>query len=234
MKVHRFFVTGNIPALGEAWHIEDAGIARQMSQVLRLLSGEQVEMCTGTHTAVCTLLACTKHACTLHVQTVRPSRIPEKKVTLYQAIVKGDTFEIIAQKATELGVSSVVPVISDRTIKTGVRPDRLIRIATEAAEQSGRDTVPHIFEPLSLGDALRGARAQALTIMVCDTVGTKKYTEHSHNAMGIFIGPEGGWTDAERELFAQYDAQSVSLGSTVLRADTAATVAVFACMYGTE
>ena len=231
MKIHRFFVSDALPEVGAECAISDARVARHATQVLQLRPGERIEIFNTDRTVQAEIVRATKDGLFVIVLGDVP-RKAEYDVTLYQAIVKGDAFDTIVEKATELGVRRIVPMVSGRTIKTDVRVDRLMRIATEAAEQCGRSVIPEIVSPISFSLACAEA-AKSKCFLVCDTADTTPYFfDAPVFPVSVFIGPEGGWTDKERDMFRAHNARFVSLGNTVLRADTAATVAVFLSLYG--
>jgi 16S rRNA (uracil1498-N3)-methyltransferase len=155
-------------------------------------------------------------------------------ITLYAALMKGQGFDEVVRAATELGITSLVPLLSDRTLvnPSDQKLERWRRIATEATEQSCRQKVPDIHLPISFAKALTLHSADAFQnrlICVID--------EDAPNLLGaleklpklgilILVGPEGGWTTAEQELAIAQGFMPVSLGHRVLRAVTASIAAV--------
>lgn len=155
-----------------------------------------------------------------------------KSITLITALPKGDGYEQIVRCCTELGVSSFMPVISDRTIlkPSSNKVQRWRRIATEAAEQSERQIVPHVFSPVSLEDALNStpdrsqkylcvARGDASSLWRC-------LQQIPDGEIAIATGCEGGWTQTEIERAISVGYQQVSLGNRILRAVTAPITAI--------
>lgn len=162
-------------------------------------------------------------------------------LTLLAAIPKGSGFEDIVRCTTELGVTQLIPILSERTL---VKPSdqkrlRWRRIATEASEQSERQIVPTLVEPLSWKAALSEINAQNniknpqryLCVArgdlphLCHHLSTQ-FSSNPVNAITIATGPEGGWTAAEIEAAVAVGFQPVSLGDRILRAVTAPIVAV--------
>jgi 16S rRNA (uracil1498-N3)-methyltransferase len=155
-------------------------------------------------------------------------------ITLCAALMKGQGFDEVVRAATELGVTSLVPLLSDRTLvnPSDQKLERWRRIATEAAEQSCRQKVPDIHPPISFAKALTLYSADAFANrLICVT------DEDSPNllrtleklpklGMLILVGPEGGWTTAEQELAIAQGFMPVSLGHRVLRAVTASIAVV--------
>jgi 16S rRNA (uracil1498-N3)-methyltransferase len=155
---------------------------------------------------------------------------PTRNVTLYCSVLKRENFEWVVQKCAELGVKNIVPVIAGRTVKTGLKMDRLRMIAKEAAEQSGRGVVPEICEPMNFASALLEAKKNALNIFFHTKTGKHK-DQRTMNTIGLWIGPEGGWTEQEAKQALDLGFQMGSLGMLVLRAETAAITATF-CAVG--
>lgn len=165
------------------------------------------------------------------VSLKKPGASKKPEVWLLQSMVKGDNFEWIVEKTTEVGVNHVIPVVSDRTIKKGVNLDRAKKIAVEASEQSGRLSVPAIEELVSLKNAVQSFKTvTGGTVIVCmqggksiDKVLPKKVV----GDIALLVGPEGGWSPAEVEYFKKSKFPFLILGEHVLRAETAAVVGVF-------
>jgi 16S rRNA (uracil1498-N3)-methyltransferase len=153
----------------------------------------------------------------------------ESRVVLYCAVLKKANFELVAQKATEIGVAGIVPVITGRTVKLDVKLERLNKIAREAAEQSGRLAPPIISPPMDFTEAIESvSSAHALW---CDQGSGDSILSVQlprSGGIAIFIGPEGGWSERERELAGERNMTKVSLGALTLRAETAAIVAAYA------
>lgn len=153
---------------------------------------------------------------------------PQREVNLYLAILKKDNFEWAVQKATECGASSITPIVSERTIKLGLNFDRLYKIAKEAAEQSGRRTLPVIKNSLELKSTLDSLDSHSINIMFDPTGVPISSSEIKTGAVNLFIGPEGGWSPEEIKYFIDSNKFLVlNLGKNILRAETAATVVTY-------
>lgn len=157
-------------------------------------------------------------------------------VILAQAILKGDRMDWAIQKATELGVASLVPIISERVIarprteRLGPQQERWQRIAFEAAQQAERWEVPEVHAPTELVSWLRSAPG-TVKLMLSersdgDSLDTIKCPEDADSRILLLIGPEGGWSAAEREVAHASGFTLVSLGARILRAETAAVAAL--------
>ncbi|MBE9190983.1 16S rRNA (uracil(1498)-N(3))-methyltransferase [Gloeocapsopsis crepidinum LEGE 06123] len=152
-------------------------------------------------------------------------------VTLILALPKGNGFDEVVRCCTEIGVSCIVPTLSDRTLlqPSPQKLERWRRIAKEAAEQSERSIIPTVLEPLPLNQALAAATAKYLYFCVA-----RRNSPHLQTVLplsipaeiAIAIGPEGGWTTQEIESAIAAGFQLVSLGNRVLRAITAPIVAM--------
>lgn len=154
---------------------------------------------------------------------------PSVEITLALALVKPARFEIAVEKCTELGVRKIVPLAVERCEREGARlnPDRLRRIAREAAKQSGRSWIPEILPPAGL-DTVCGHPGLLLAALQESGTGITRELAGARTAAGltILIGPEGDFTVAERALMAGCGVIPVSLGGLTLRAETAAVTAV--------
>lgn len=208
--------------------------AAHLARVLRAKVGQQFDLVCGSTLRLGTItnVAETHVEFSLGDILATPALHAQPEIVLLVAIYKFDRFEWAIEKATELGVTRIVPVVSRRTeahlaTAAAKRVERWRRIAHEAAQQSRRIAAPIIDEPRKLSAAFSG---EATTRLVLDE------TEHSHtlrealtNAtapLALAIGPEGGWTVDELAWFAQNAWQPVTLGTTILRAETAAIAAL--------
>ena len=127
------------------------------------------------------------------------------------------------EKATELGVSSIVPVQADRSEKKGVNYERAQKLLREASEQSGRATVPTISEIISV----EKIPSDVIVFDPRGEISAREYfAKHTTTSVSLFIGPEGGFTDTEMESFHARNIPIVFTGTQILRAETAAIVAL--------
>ena len=166
---------------------------------------------------------------TVERKTREPETIPD--VSLAFAPVKRAQTDWLVEKATELGVAHIIPVITRRTIVERVKLDRLDAIAIEAAEQCGRTRLPAIAEPVPLKQLL-DERDPERTLYFADEGGGEPVARAFRpGAALILTGPEGGFTDEERaSIRAAANAVPISLGPRILRAETAALAALAAFM----
>ena len=229
-KTHRFISDFNI-RVGE-YVITDQELIHQTWDVLKLRSGERIVLCDGNlNEGTATIIERNNSGIVTEIDEVsRNLNEPPREVVLYCAILKSENFELACQKSTEVGVSEIVPVITERTVKLNLRYDRLQKIIKEAAEQSGRGRVPKLNEALSLEDAIKDAKRCAIRLCF-DASGSSlddsRFKTQDSRSGAIFIGPEGGWSDNELKQFKENSFGIVTLGPRVLRAETAATIGTY-------
>ena len=151
-------------------------------------------------------------------------------VTLVMALPKGNGFDDIIRHCTELGVTCILPVLSDRTLlkPSPQKLQRWQRIATESAEQSERAFLPSILEPISFPDAVTECATKHRYICVArgNYPHLQQVIKNCADEITIAIGPEGGWTNSEVDLAITSGFEPVSLGRRILRAVTAPIVAL--------
>lgn len=202
--------------------------ARHLREVLRLKPGAEVSVFDGEGKEFRARVAqARRDSAELELQTeIEPAR-PESalRITLAVALLKGEKFDLVVQKATELGVVKIVPLITRHAdIKLRDESDahkrvaRWQRIALEAAKQSGRALVPEITLPEQLASVLRPSNSRFLF----SERGGQGLTQIETDEITAIIGSEGGWSDEELDEARAAGAQIVTLGGRILRAETAA------------
>lgn len=156
-------------------------------------------------------------------------------ITLYQGMPKAGKMDLIVQKSTELGVSRIVPVLTDRVVVKNSaefkKLDRLKRIAVEAAKQSKRSIIPVIEEPISFQDMLSDMKKSQILIVPYENQEHYGFTALKKElaeirTCGILIGPEGGFSDEEIRILGDRGAKIVTLGKRILRTETAGFTAI--------
>lgn len=223
MRLHRFYV---LQPLGEEVVINDVSLIKQWANVFRYKKGDFVILFNGDGTDVSYSIEniSTKES-VLSRKKIEPVYIPERKITIYISIIKKDLFELAVQKATEIGVSTIIPILSERSLAKNISEGRLNKIIIEASEQCGRGDVPTILPAISLEDVLSVPSPHEVSYYL-NKDGKHWQNKHTNiKNIGLFIGPEGGWTENEENLFKKNKISSISLGETVLRAETASIVA---------
>ncbi|MGR3483996.1 MAG: 16S rRNA (uracil(1498)-N(3))-methyltransferase [Paracoccaceae bacterium] len=201
--------------------------AHYLTGVMRLGEGDAVRVFDGlTGEWAATLAGAAKRAAVLEIGArTAPQRDPPDLLLAFAPIKKART-DFIVEKAAEMGVAAIQPVITARTNAGVVRTDRLQAHAVEAAEQCGGTFVPPVLPPVRLSAFLSGLGERAL--MWCDETraGPVDALPDGPGPWAILIGPEGGFDEAERAAIGSLAAAAVSLGPRILRADTAAVAAL--------
>jgi len=230
MRLNRFI--SNFDLAGQDLSVFDKDILNQVKNVLRLKSGSQILLADGkANEALAEIVEFGGDFFRVKLlQKESNNNEPARKVILYCSILKRENFELVAQKATEVGVAEIVPLICERTVKVGFKKERLIKIIKEAAEQSGRGVLPILYEPMNFSQAIKHAQQNDRNFLF-DLTGDKLLTSDVNSlkqkTVGIFIGPEGGWSSFEMDLTRQRELKIVSLGKLTLRAETAAIIAAY-------
>lgn len=228
MRLHRFFIEETVGSRTELV-LKSPAVAHQAKRVFRLRTGDSLVVFDGSGSDYeCRIAGLTDETLTLDVVSASRSRFMAPR-TLYlcAAVVKKDTFEWIAEKATELGVTDIVPIMADRSEKKALNHERLLKITREAAEQSGRGQVPTVHAISSLRENVDKFQDAAISMIAFHTDAQKKPIQTSSNEpLAVFIGPEGGWSVDEIALFHRLGVPVVSLGDQVLRAETAVIAAL--------
>ena len=213
MKLQRFLLR-NKAKVGDDLVVADPALSNQLSKVFRMGAGDKVMLFDGDgFEYVSTVASLRKDGAVFHVEESSPSdRPPERKNSLRPALIKKDKLEWVLQKATELGAASFHPIIAERSEKLGFDLKRAGKIIKEAAEQSGWGRMPEIFEPISLEEAilnadnpiiLEGGRGQVFKRECLSEASFRaKKPAYSDAPISVFIGPEGGWTNEEKEYFS--------------------------------
>ena len=163
---------------------------------------------------------------TVIVEGLLRPQAPETDLWLAFTPLKRDATDLLVQKATELGVAALLPVMTERTNASRVNLERLAAIATEAAEQSERLSVPRLHPPAPLHALLADWPAERILFVALERSDSPAIRPASGPA-GILIGPEGGFSPLDRTLIQNgHQCTQVSLGPRILRAETAAIVAL--------
>ena len=237
MKIHRFLIADDLVPQSNLV-LRDAGIIRRIKTVLRLREGEVIVLFNDRGQearARIASMSVDQVMCRIDQVSRRLADAPIV-VTVYCAILKRENFEWVAQKITEIGAQALVPCLTARTVKQRIVPERIAAIMREAAEQSGRATIPLLRAPVSFSDALDAALAGGGACILFDPRGlaleTSAHQVAAKNGINIFIGPEGGWSEEEYAHARERGVRIVSLGGTVLRAETAAIVGAYLAVWG--
>jgi len=236
--MNRFYFTGQPDK--EITIIKDRAMVHQMRDVLRLKKLDKIAFFSdkpeyGGFDYVAEVKGIEAGSITLMFrERVENTREPSRKLVLYQSLIKKDNFEWVLAKATEVGVSEIIPVLSARSEKKSLNQERCGTILKEAAEQSGRAIIPKLHNVLFFEKAVEHARISGIKTYFASTAEKENMIRGvGERVVNLFIGPEGGWE--EREEFAAHRNQNfeiVSLGRLTFRAETAAITASYMLLWG--
>jgi 16S rRNA (uracil1498-N3)-methyltransferase len=229
MARRRFFVDqvrkGQAEITGDSAH--------HLTRVLRVEAGQKFEITDNQTAWLASVETARKDLVRFNVIEELAAAPEVPPITLYLALIKFERFEWAVEKATELGVTRIVPVEANRSehgLFAGAqkRAERWKRIARESSEQSRRLRVPEVADPIRLPEALNDSSTHrcwldeqpgAMPLL-------NALTLHAGDSTALLIGPEGGWIDAERSQFAAARWTAASLGPSILRAETAVCAAL--------
>ena len=215
--------------------------ARHIGRSLRMRVGESLTVCAEGIDYDCEITRITDSEVYLHPLHIAPCAAePTVRVTLYMAVPKQDKLAEIVQKAVELGVTEIVPVLTARCVARPTKADfekkrdRLQKIAHSAAKQSGRGIIPEVAPLHTWQEALRSMQAQDIAVMLYEEQGGVRFGEvplEGKERIGLFIGSEGGIAEEEAAQAVEAGLHRVWLGKRILRCETAPTAAVSVLMY---
>jgi 16S rRNA (uracil1498-N3)-methyltransferase len=226
MKLHRFYV--HEMKLEHDFWMQDKPLFHQWTNVLRFQAGREVVLFnSGSEERLYKIVEIGNEAVRLELVTEMNPKQPKNNTYLCFSLLKKDKNDWVLQKGTELGVRHFIPMICERTEKTGFDIDRANKIVIEAAEQCGRSDLPNVREPIHLAKAVEELSEKAELFVAEQGSPLKSQISNldSQNAVGILVGPEGGWTDAEKQLFADKNLKHLALSEFTLRAETACVTA---------
>jgi 16S rRNA (uracil1498-N3)-methyltransferase len=224
MRLHRFYI--DMPIEYTKTLTKDERLIHQWRSVFRYNVGSEVILFDGSGTEYDAVIEkLSNREAELRLVSERKGIIPDKKITLFQSLIKKDKMEWVVEKATELGVSKIVPIISERSEKKGFNLERAKKIAIEASEQCGRADVSVVESIMGLEECIMDGEGEKI---IFDPTGEPFYSSIIHNiySASLFVGPEGGWTEKEIEKFKDLNIKIFSLGNLTLKAETAAIVAL--------
>ncbi len=258
MKIHRFIIDDQLPEQADfkKQKIELIGdVAHQIIKVLKLKISEKIELCDGQkNCAITEIIEINKNKVIVKLDTLlRPVNFEgqqnTKQVHLFCAVLKKENFELVVQKATECGISKITPIITERTIKTGLNLERLKKISKEASEQSRRIDIPEISEIIFFSKAIENNAGKNIIFDSSgelfykmpwerDGASTRNFSAEKYPCVlesnspqtsnkNLWIGPEGGWTQKELKLAKENNFKILSLGPLTLRAETAAIIGTY-------
>ena len=245
--MHRFFVEE--PGIGENGITITGGDVNHIKNVLRMSAGEKICVINGQNNReyYCEITAIGNDAVETRICEVRESDQELKnKIVLFQGLPKSDKMELIIQKAVELGVHTIVPVSTERTVvkldakKEANKRKRWMNISESAAKQSGRLYIPEVTPVVSYKEALSMAKEMDIRLIPYELAeGMEKTREIMSNirpeqSIAVFIGPEGGFESSEIEKAMEIGIQPITLGKRILRTETAGLVTLAMLVYNLE
>ena len=227
MNLPFFYISDYDPSQKEI--VLDEDTSRHVVQVLRMKIGEQLNLTDGKGSLLtCKLIEEHKKHCRVQQLSISESPAPKKNISIAVSLLKNPSrFEWFLEKATEIGVTEIIPLICKRTEKEKFRYDRMQQVCISAMLQSKRVWLPILHEPMQFGDISSWKSTNAKHFIAhCNEeekqpLSNLTKTESSQ----ILIGPEGDFTNAEIELALENGFIPVSLGESRLRTETAALVA---------
>lgn len=223
----RLFVAGPL-AQGDAVTVEGPQ-AHYLAKVMRVSVGDAVVLCddlTGEWTARVAQAGKRDVVLIPEAQTRPREAVPD--FTLCAALIKKPHFDLVLEKATELGVAQIQPVLTRRCVADKLNPERARAIVTEAAEQCARTALPVLAEPVKLESLLRDWPEERALFFADEEGGEPARAAFAarRGPAAVLIGPEGGFDASEREAVrALPQARAITLGPRILRAETAAIAA---------
>ena len=210
----------------------DDRASRHLARVLRVKTGDRLSVFNGDgNNYQGAIVSASKHQVSVLIDRIEPAETESSLNTcLALAVSKGDRFEWAIKKATELGVTSIVPILSQR-VDVRLSPERWQKkqehwqqIVISACEQSGRAVVPEIAVPTTLSQWLSNVEADCK--LVLDPDATPNALHDQPTSIALLIGPEGGLTPSELTLASETGFSAIRLGPRVLRTETAPLVAL--------
>lgn len=231
---HRFYVTETLVEGSVVTLPRDRSL--QVAKVLRLRPGDEIVLFDGQDGEFpASLIEVSPEQTIASIGPWRQGRAdPEPAIHLAPALLKADRFDWVVQKATELGVVGITPVITERTVislaadRAGRRRERWQRIAMEAAEQSGRTRVPMVADPIPFANLLEQTPGAPALLFWEDEreQGLAPALSGTGGPLLALVGPEGGFTPGEVQSAVRAGARPASLGPLILRSETAAIAGV--------
>jgi 16S rRNA (uracil1498-N3)-methyltransferase len=216
--------------------------SQHVGRVLRMKSEEEITLFDGNNNEyIATIKTIQKREVSVQIDSMLEiSRESPLEIHLAQAISKGDKMEWLIQKAVELGVMSITPLLTSRCVvnldekRLNKKQQQWQSIAISACEQSGRNTIPTIYNPCSLTTFLKKCQIKNKLILSPDAEDSWRNNPNLTEEVALLIGPEGGLSEDEINESMKFQFQKIKLGPRVLRTETAAitSISIMQAMYG--
>jgi 16S rRNA (uracil1498-N3)-methyltransferase len=226
--MHRFFINHEDQVKGSKITLKNDDLVHQLSKVLRFKPEQKIIIIDSKNhnDLVVNLEEFSKKE--IHgtiTEVIKVQNEPAIKLHLYFANLKNpDKVELILQKCTEIGVTEFTPIITARTEKKHLpKPERLIRILTEAAEQSGRTQIPILNEIKEFKECVKMGQNNFIA-SPHHSPNQIELDRNEKQEINLFIGPEGGFTEEEIQECINHNFKTIHLGNLILRAETASIV----------
>jgi 16S rRNA (uracil1498-N3)-methyltransferase len=225
MKIHRFYIPNF--EFKKKFILDNTEKINQIKNVFRAQEGDTFAFFFDNREAVYEIVYIDKKEIEFNFVNfvgATKEKTTNQKVLCMSLIKSG--FEDIVRSATEIGIEKILPIIAERSEKKDLNIERMNKIAIEASEQCGRMDILTIENPIKLKEFLASTTGDANIIF--DTVigdGNSKINKNSN--INLYIGPEGGWTEEEKELFRQNKFEFVKLDTNILKAETAGVVGAY-------
>jgi len=224
------------------------GDVNHIKNVLRMHPGEQIVILDGSGMEYrCEIEAIAEEVLARILEAKKTEAELSVRLLLFQGLPKKDKMELIIQKAVELGVSEIIPVLTKRTVvkledkkKEQKKLERWQAIAEAAAKQSGRGVIPKVCEAVKFSEAVKMAEELDESLIPyelaegMDEARERIRSLHGKNTIGIFIGPEGGFAEEEIAVVAKAGIHPITLGKRILRTETAGLCILSVIMFELE
>ena len=216
MRLHRFYTA---ESLDKNLIYKNTDHLHQWKNVFRYKSGDNIILFGDGYEHIYEIKEILKKEACLQEISKTKSIAQEQEMTLVMSLIKKESFELVLQKGTEIGVTKFVPLITERSLQKIYNTERLGKILTEAAEQSGWGFVPEISSPIKYEDYINKTDCVLIDFSGKNITGNDK-----NKIKNILIGPEGGFSEKEILLAKKYKVNIIKLNTGILRAETAAIV----------
>lgn len=229
-KIHWFLVKKNdLHQKNNNIHLTISSIIHQWIKVLKFKKGERVVLFDGEGKLYkCEIQILEKKECVLKIleEEIKTTK-NKKQINLFFGIPKKNNFELILEKGTEVGVTSFHPIITDRTEKLNINADRCEKILIEACEQSETPLLPPLGAVKHLEEVTPNLDPK--NTFIFHTTGNKLMLDNFNfsNEVNLLIGPEGGWSPNEIEIFKNKNFKNYKIGENILKTETACIVIPF-------
>lgn len=234
--MHHFFVDPSAVSNGTV--VLEGAEAHHAGRVLRVKPGESISVADGTGRVLDAVVTKVGRSVDAEIRSVRDAEVKPPFVTIYQGVAKGDRMEIVMQKAVEIGVRRIVPVLTERSVvrwderrrqRARERWSEIARAAAKQCRSPWLTTVEEVRDGVDQACEDEGLRI-ALHADVADRL-RDVLPPATPSTVGLAVGPEGGFSDGEVEAFVARGARVATLGERILRTETAGTVAAALVLY---